>query len=78
MEAPFDGLLLSNIFMAAYIETQSLISVYSLTFKTIRCHFIFPKKCKSVLYFLGRIFGAAKGGGGEGGEGWREGFDLTP
>ena len=24
MEAPFDGLLLSNIFMAAYIETKSL------------------------------------------------------
>ena len=40
-------------------QTQAavLISVivYSPTFKTIRYYFVFPKKCKSVLYFLRRI-----------------------
>ena len=49
------------------ISAAALISVivYSPTFKRIRYCFIFPKKCKSVPYFLRRILWG--GGGGRGG-----------
>ena len=45
------------------ISAAVLISVivYSPTFKTIRYYFIFPKKCKSVLYFLRRILWGGEG-----------------
>ena len=37
------------------------VMVYSPTFKTICYYFIFPKKCKSVLYFLRRILWGGEG-----------------
>ena len=37
------------------------VMVYSPTFKTICYYFIFPKKCKSVLYFLRQILWGGEG-----------------
>ena len=42
------------------------VIVYSPSFKlTIRYYFIFPKKYKSVLYFLRRILSGGRGGEGD-------------
>ena len=53
--------------ISIWISAAVLISVivYSPTFKTIRYYFIFPKKCKSVLYFLRRILSGGRGGEGD-------------